>query len=101
MMPLRRVIDEDQRLILLRALCEADGGHLNETILMQALHQFGHTIGRDKVRTEAVWLESQSLVRIEKLAVQGGFWVVHICRGGEEIVHNRRVHPGVAIMGVD
>jgi hypothetical protein len=87
---------EDRRLILLRALAEASGMQLNETILKLAVNTFGHAAGRDMVRADLAWLEDQRLARIEKLdTASGAFWVAFLTTDGEEVAQGRR-HPGVA-----
>lgn len=96
MSTLAQELAEDQRLILLRCLHEAQGAQLNETILRLGVNKFGHQVGRDVVRNHLNWLEEQRLVRLEKLPTQGEeFWVAHLLPAGEEVVLGRK-HPGVA-----
>jgi hypothetical protein len=95
-MSLFEKIAEDRRLIVLRALNEADGMTLNETILRMAVMQFGHKPGRDMVRGDLAWLEAQRLVRLEKIPTNDGdFWVGHLTMDGAEVAEGRN-HPGVA-----
>ncbi len=96
MTSLADAIAEDRRLIMLRALLEANGMKLNETILKMAVNRFGATSGRDTVRAEMAWLQDQGLVRVEWLpTADGDFWVAHLTIGGIEVAEGRTV-PGVA-----
>ena len=58
---------EDMRLVMLRSIDE-DGDSLNESMLQDVLRMYGHTVSRDRVRTEMRWLEEQRLVVIEDVA---------------------------------
>ena len=58
---------EDRRLVVLRSLSEANGNHLNDSVLKKALAFIGHKVGTDMVRADAVWLEEHGLVRIERI----------------------------------
>jgi Fe2+ or Zn2+ uptake regulation protein len=55
----------DLRLVVLRLLSEDPGYSTNDSILREALSGFGHTVSRDKVKTEVRWLEEQGLVTVE------------------------------------
>lgn len=57
----------DMRLVILRSMAE-DGNSLNESMLQSVLELFGHSVSRDKVRTEMRWLEEQGLVHIDSVA---------------------------------
>lgn len=56
------LVAADIRLVILRALSEDPGYSMNESVLQSVLEVFGHTISRDRVRTELRWLEEQGLV---------------------------------------
>ncbi len=95
-MSLAEAVAADRRVIMLRALNEAQGMTANETILKVVLQQFGHLAGRDIVRAELAWLEEQALVRVEKIgAGDREFWVAHLTVLGDEVALGR-THPGVA-----
>lgn len=57
----------DMRLVMLRSMAD-DGNSLNESMLQSVLELFGHTVSRDKIRTEMRWLEEQGLITIETVA---------------------------------
>lgn len=59
--------NSDLRLVVLRLLNEDPSYSTNESILRDALANFGHTVSRDKVRTELRWLEEQGLVTIQEV----------------------------------
>jgi hypothetical protein len=95
-MSIAETMAEDRRLIILRALNEASGMTLNETILKMTVNHFGHNQGRDVVRGDLEWLEAQRLVRLEKMQTAGGdFWVAYLTNDGDEVALGRR-HTGVA-----
>ena len=57
----------DLRLVILRLLAEDPGFATNESILQSILPGFGHTVARDKIRTELRWLEEQGLVTVQEV----------------------------------
>ncbi|PLX97310.1 MAG: hypothetical protein C0621_00160 [Desulfuromonas sp.] len=67
-MSITDLITQDIRLVLLRALAEDPGYSMNDSVLQQLLAMFGHTISRDRVRTELRWLEEQQLVSNSEIA---------------------------------
>ncbi|AJF07774.1 VpaChn25_0724 family phage protein [Geoalkalibacter subterraneus] len=58
------LVTADIRLVILKALAEDQGYSANESILQEILGLFGHTVTRDRVRTELGWLEEQGLVTV-------------------------------------
>lgn len=85
-------MQEDRRLVLLRALKEMSGYSANESILDTCLERYGHRISRDVVRTELKWLEEQSLLTIEDVA---GCYVVTLNARGEEVAQGISTVPGI------
>lgn len=59
--------NSDLRLVVLRLLNEDSGYATNDSILREALMGFGHTVSRDKVKTELRWLEEQGLVTLQEV----------------------------------
>ena len=57
----------DMRLVMLRSIKD-DGYSLNESMLRDVLEMYGHSVTRDKVRTEMRWLEEQGLVTVEDVS---------------------------------
>ncbi len=62
------LLTSDLRLVILRLLSEDQGYALNDSVLRSALASFGHTVSRDRVRTELRWLEEQGLVANREVA---------------------------------
>jgi len=92
------VLAEDRRLVILRALDEAQGTSLNESIVKKLLEHVGHRVGRDQVRQDVAWLADSGLVRIEKLedgVSPGELWVAHLREDGRDVARGRPF-PGVA-----
>ncbi len=61
------VVVADIRLCVLRILAEDRGYSMNESVLQEVLGIFGHTVSRDRVKTELRWLEEQGLVTVENV----------------------------------
>ncbi len=90
-MPIEQVIDEDQRLCLIRALEEA-GGQANESVAQSCLEVYGHAISRDKIRTHYAWLQEQRVVTIKEVA---GYQVARLTERGYDAVKGRCEVPGI------
>ena len=86
------VFAEDQRLCILRILEEAPNCRCNESILHQALPQYGHDLGRTKVTALTTWLEEAGLVEVEDLGVVR---IARLTEAGEDVALGRTRHPGV------
>ncbi|MEX0732856.1 MAG: hypothetical protein WED00_05745 [Aquisalimonadaceae bacterium] len=87
------VVASDQRLVILQALEEdADYSH-NEHVLRSVLSQFGHSVSRDRLRTELNWLSEQGLVSV---AETGGIHIAKLTARGEDVARGRARVPGVA-----
>lgn len=61
------IVVADIRLVILKALAEDRGYSMNESVLQEVLGMFGHTVSRDRVKTELRWLEEQGLVEISEV----------------------------------
>lgn len=92
-MSMARIIAEDQRLHVLRALDEANGDSINENLLKRALHHVGHkNLSLDTVRQLLAWLADSGLVRIEKLeddASATGLWIAYLRDDGRDVARGR------------
>ena len=75
----------DMRLVMLRSMAE-DGNSLNESMLQSVLELFGHSVSRDKVRTEMRWLEEQDLIHIDSVA---GVLVGRLTGRGDDVAAGR------------
>jgi hypothetical protein len=93
----QQLMDEDRRLCILRCLSEADGGSLNEDLLLRLVEHFRlGVLGPDELRGYVTWLEGQRLVEIEKLKVPAGdLWVAKLTATGLSVAKGRK-WPGVA-----
>ena len=84
----------DARLRVLRLLAETPVYTLNEVVLRGRLaEQFGHNLGRDKLRTELTWLDEQGLVTVQ---TPGGVWLVTLNSRGADVAKGIATTPGVA-----
>ncbi|ELM3734813.1 ArsR family transcriptional regulator [Edwardsiella piscicida] len=88
---MRDVLDQDQRLVLLRSLLDC-GDSANESILQTCLQTYGHKVSRDSVRTQLAWLREQGLVRLSDVS---GCYVAEITGRGDEVANGLATVPGV------
>ncbi len=95
MTALSQVLAEDRRLVVLRMLRGTPGCALNEFVLQELLKQHGHTMSRDKVRTELEWLSEQELITIE--AVDGRLLIATITERGADVSTGMARTPGVKV----
>lgn len=84
-------LQEDQRLVVLRSLADADGT-ANESVINFCLDAYGHRVSRDVVRTHMQWLEEQGLIRINDVA---GCYVAELTGRGQDVVEARATVPGI------
>lgn len=83
---------EDRRLVTLRILERAEGYRANEYLLQTALAGFGHSVSRDRVRTDLEWLREQGLVTLERA---GSMTVGTLTERGADVAAGRASVPGV------
>ncbi|WP_310463271.1 ArsR family transcriptional regulator [Sphaerotilus sp.] len=84
---------QDRRLVLLRALENADGYQANSILLGRYCTAVGHRVSADRMAQDIAWLREQSLVMVRDLE---GLSVVTLTdRGLDVALGNTRV-PGVA-----
>lgn len=88
---MRKILDEDQRLVILRGMADF-GGDANESVIQSCLDAYGHRISRDAVRTHMKWLEEQGLIRIEDVI---GCYVGTLTARGQDACEGRTTVPGV------
>jgi repressor of nif and glnA expression len=91
-MNFKDVATEDIRLIILRTLEETNGYSCNESIIHVIVGKFGHSISRDRVKTELRWLEEQGLLSLEEVA---GIYVATINQRGIDVATGCATIPGV------
>ncbi|AEC17631.1 hypothetical protein UMN179_01614 [Gallibacterium anatis UMN179] len=86
------IFAQDQRLVILRSLIEADYD-ANESILQDCLALYGHDISRDSLRNQLNWLEEQGLITIRRLL--DGYMVATITARGIDVAKGRTKVEGV------
>ncbi len=86
------LLNEDRRLAILRLLSEDAGVSLNESVLQSCLSALGHTVSRDRVRTDMEWLREQGLVTIQEVV---SVKVATLTGRGEDAAQGKTVIPGV------
>lgn len=83
----------DVRLVALRVLAEMPGYRANSSVLVNLLHQFGHTVTRDQIKTELRWLTEQGLLTVDEA---GSVLVATLTERGQDVAEGRAVVDGVA-----
>lgn len=83
---------QDQRLVLLRVLSEMPSYRANSSVLSTLLHQLGHTMSRDQVKTELRWLCEQGLLTLEEA---GSVIVATLGERGQDVAEGRSRVDGV------
>lgn len=83
---------QDQRLVLLRVLSEMPSYRANSSVLSNLLHQMGHTMTRDQVKTELRWLSEQGLLTLEEA---GSVIVATLSERGQDVAEGRGRVDGV------
>lgn len=83
---------QDQRLVMLRLLDEMPSYTSNSSVMCKGLASIGHTMSRDKVKTELRWLEEQGLVEITPAET---VLVAKLTERGQDVAHGRSVVDGV------
>lgn len=85
------VLQEDQRLVIVRSLRDMNGA-ANESILQTVLQGYGHSISRDKVKTEIRWLEEQGMLTTQSL---NGILVCKITQRGLDVAQGHAQVDGI------
>ncbi|MBI5659884.1 MAG: ArsR family transcriptional regulator [Nitrosomonadales bacterium] len=88
---------KNARLRLLQMLAEKSAYTDDEVALQAKLaSRCGHALGRDRVRTELVWLEDQGLLVLQR---PGGIMLATLTTAGLEVSGGVGRNPGVAAPG--
>jgi hypothetical protein len=95
-MSYRNTFAEHVRLCILRILSEG-GYEANNSILTDAVNDFGLPCARDFVETQLAWLEEQMLVTLERPIPQ--VTVARLSKRGHEVAAGRASVPGVKKRG--
>lgn len=91
-MSMDRIIREEARLVLLRALDEQPDGRLNSELLRQTLELYGITKSREWVHDEMNWLAGMGAITV---ITAGTVRVGSLCSKGADHVARRLVIEGV------
>lgn len=84
---------KDVRLVMLRVLSETPAFRANSSVMANLLHQFGHSVTRDQVKTELRWLEEQGLLSLEEA---GSVLVATLQERGQDVAEGRSIIDGIA-----
>lgn len=84
---------KDVRLVVLRILSEMPSYRANSSVIATVLHQFGHAVTRDQVKTELRWLAEQGLISIDEA---GSVLVATLTERGQDVAEGRAVVDGIA-----
>lgn len=87
------VVQEDQRLQVLRILREAPDYSASEHVVRQLLEGYGHRLSADRLRVQLAWLDEQGLI------LTGGGSMIRVptlTQRGQDVASGAARHPGVA-----
>lgn len=90
---LKRIVDEDRRLVFLRLLAADNDYTGNNFVLREALTVMGHGVSLDKVETDGAWLAEQGLVTVARPG--SGLSVYTLTARGHDVARGCAVVPGV------
>lgn len=91
-MSFKKILQEDRRYLILRALNNSKGYRASSLLLQSFLQSFGQSVSGDVVQGEIAWLEDQGLVRSEKT---GQIITVQLLGPGADVAAGRATYPGV------
>lgn len=86
------LIESDRRLVILRTLEEDPGYTMNESVIQTCLEAIGHSVSRDRVRTDLEWLREQGLVTLADVV---SVKVAKLTGRGADVACGRATVPGV------
>lgn len=91
-MLMKKLLQEDRRLVVLRILLEMPQYSANESIIDHGLDAYGHKVSRDLVKAEMHWLEEQGLITHQDVA---GTLVAELTQRGMDVATGQATYPGV------
>lgn len=86
-------LEQDRRLVLLRALENASQYRANATLLRRYCDVVGHAVSADRLDGDLAWLQEQGLLSTERHAE---LTVATLTQRGLDVATGRAVCPGVA-----
>jgi len=91
-MSYQQIVTEHLRITILRLLLEQPDYALNESVLLDAVTDFGFAPSRDKLRAELAWLQEQGLISLSGVS---HCQVATLTQRGEDVAACRTTVPGV------
>lgn len=85
-------LDRHIRSAILRFAADAPSETTNVSMLEEMLPRVGLNVTRDKIETEARWLQEQGFAKVEQFQ---GFLTVACTQRGLDIVARKIAHPGI------
>ncbi len=86
-------VDQNVRLIILKALAMETNASLNDSLLERELEVFGYKRTREYLRNQMRWLESEA--RAVRISAAGTAIIATLTRTGRDHVERRLVLEGV------
>ncbi len=87
------VMDQDRRLVVLKALQAAAGYRAAQFVLQRYVAQFGHAVSIDRVKTDLAWLFEQGLIKLE---TPDQVMVATLTQSGLDVASGLATVPGVS-----
>ena len=91
-MPMNDVLNEHERIAILRTLNAMSGYSTNDSIIQESCTQFGIDMSRDRVKSQLAWLEEQGAVSTNPV---GNYVVAELTARGQDVAEGRARMPGV------
>ncbi len=91
-MSYKNFVAEHLRITVLRLLLDDPGYSMNESLLLDAVEQFGFQPSRDNLRAQLAWLSEQGLVTMDGVE---HCQVAKLTTRGEDVARGRAFVPGV------
>lgn len=91
-MSMKTIMQEHQRLVILRFLSEDLGYDLNESILQDGLEAYSISISRDALRTQLAWLEEQGCITVTTLQ---NTQLAKLTERGLDVAKGMAIQPGI------
>jgi hypothetical protein len=92
---LNKLITEDRRLVILRLLHAVADYSLNSVVLSQAMHELGHAVSYDVLKSEVAWLAEQGLLRFSEPSQD--MYVLTLTQRGKDVAIGSTKVPGVKL----
>jgi hypothetical protein len=86
------VMDQDRRLVVLKALQAAAGYRAAQFVLQRYAAQFGHAVSVDRIKTDLSWLREQGLITLE---TPEQVMVATLTQAGLDVAAGLSTVPGV------